>query len=197
MQQSMDDVNSLQLIESMINKAKNRFSESGTLYILWGIVVLICSLVQFAGTVWFNYPQVQYVWAVTWLMLIYQVFYLRKNKKRKTVKTYTDEIIGYVWICFVIALWLMGFILFMNDARGLVTATILVIYGIPTFLSGIILHFRPLVIGGICCWLLSVLTVIIPGAYHILLISLAMLAAWIIPGILLRNKFINENKHAK
>ncbi|MBC7936979.1 MAG: hypothetical protein H7Y86_16650 [Rhizobacter sp.] len=197
MQQPMDELNSLQLIESMINKAKNRFSESGTLYIIWGIVVLVCSLVQFAGTMWFNYPPVQYIWMLTWVMLIYQVFYLRKKKKSSTVKTYTDEIIGYVWICFVITLWLMSFILIMNDAGKLLLASILVIYGIPTFLSGIILHFRPLIVGGISCWLLSLSTVVIKEPYHILLISVAMLAAWIIPGVLLRNKFINENSHAR
>jgi len=29
----------LQLIESMINKAQNRFGENGTLYLLWGWVL--------------------------------------------------------------------------------------------------------------------------------------------------------------
>jgi hypothetical protein len=35
---------SLALIESMINKAQNRFSENGTLYLVWGWVVAICAL---------------------------------------------------------------------------------------------------------------------------------------------------------
>jgi hypothetical protein len=32
----MSETESLRLISSMINKAKNDFSESGTLYLLWG-----------------------------------------------------------------------------------------------------------------------------------------------------------------
>jgi hypothetical protein len=32
----MSETESLRLISSMINKAKNGFSESGTLYLLWG-----------------------------------------------------------------------------------------------------------------------------------------------------------------
>ena len=38
---------SLALIESMINKAKDRFNEDGSLYLLWGWVVLLCSAAEF------------------------------------------------------------------------------------------------------------------------------------------------------
>jgi len=34
----------------------------------------------------------------------------------------------------------------------------------------------------------------IPLQYHLLLISLAVLLAWIIPGLYLRNKYLNESK---
>jgi hypothetical protein len=40
---------SLALIESMINKAKNRFSENGHLYLLWGWTVLLCSIIHFVS----------------------------------------------------------------------------------------------------------------------------------------------------
>ena len=49
MQEQFNEQNSLALIQSMINKAKNNFSESGTLYLVWGIVVFICSIIQFVG----------------------------------------------------------------------------------------------------------------------------------------------------
>ena len=38
---------SLAIIESMINKAKNQFSENGHLYLLWGWAVFVCSIAQF------------------------------------------------------------------------------------------------------------------------------------------------------
>jgi hypothetical protein len=69
----------------------------------------------------------------------------------------------------------------------------LAIYGVPTFLSGIILRFKPLVWGGVSCWLLSVLSVIIPVEYHLLLVSAAMIVAWIVPGYLLRAKHKKSN----
>ena len=35
---------SLQLIEGMINKAKNRFPKNGFLYLLWGWVIMISAI---------------------------------------------------------------------------------------------------------------------------------------------------------
>jgi hypothetical protein len=63
----------------------------------------------------------------------------------------------------------------------------------PTFLSGIILKFKPLVIGGISCWLLAVVSVFIPMEYQLLCIAAAVIFAWIIPGYLLKANFKREN----
>ena len=40
-EQEFSPQQSLNLIESMINKARNRFSENGHLYLLWGWVILL------------------------------------------------------------------------------------------------------------------------------------------------------------
>jgi hypothetical protein len=188
---------SLQIIESMINKAKNQFSENGTLYLLWGWWVFICSLAQFYLLNVMQYEKNWVVWWSVWIILIYQIFYLRKKRNRYRVRTYTDEIIGFVWITFFILIVLLVFILTrINDPKttALIDPAFLVLYGMPTFLSGIILKFRPLIIGGICCWILSVICSFIAPEYHLLMIPIAMLAAWIIPGYLLRRKFKASNQ---
>ncbi len=193
MEQQFNEQNSLQLIESMINKAKNNFSESGTLYLLWGIVVFVCSMTQFISVHFFNYDQAYYIWFLTWLVVIYQIFFLSKKAKKERVKTYTADIIKYVWICFVVLLFLFIFILQFQKSYISINPGILIIYGMPTFLSGIILKFKPLVIGGISCWLLAIGSVFVPAEFHTLFICAAVLFAWIIPGILLRRKFKNQN----
>lgn len=184
---------SLAIIDSMINKAKNQFSENGHLYLIWGWTVFICSLLQFVLMNYLHYEKHYLVWISVWLILIYQVFYLRRQKKQRRVRTYTGEIIGYVWLTFVFLLVLFGFILGrVADSEkfaALINPSILALYGMPTFLSGIILKFKPLVTGGICCWLLSVLSTFIPVEYHILLCAVAMVVAWIRPGYLLRKRY--------
>ena len=163
MNEQFNEQQSLQLIESMINKAKNNFSESGTLYLLWGFVVFICGLYQFISLHFFNNSNSYYIWFLTWLVVIYQLFFLARRKKKETAKTYHS----------------------INPA-------ILVIYGMPTFLSGIILKFRPLIIGGISCWALSAGSVMVPYDFQLLFICTAVLLAWIIPGFLLRKKYLKQ-----
>src|SRR5687767_15925980 len=89
-------IESLNLIESMINKAKDRFNEDGFIFLLWGWVVLILSLTEFVLQQ-LNYEKHYLIWLVTWLAVIYQVFYLRR-RRRINVRTYTEEIVKYVWI---------------------------------------------------------------------------------------------------
>lgn len=192
MDQPFNEHSSLQLIESMINKAKNNFSESGTLYLVWGITVFICSMVQFIAGYFFNNYDAGYIWMATWLVVIYQLFYLSKKTKRERVKTYTGEILKYVWICFVCCMFVLVFILVFQEAYTSIDPAILVLYGVPTFLSGAILKFRPLMIGGLICWVLAAGSAFADTVFQMLFISAAVLAAWIIPGYLLRRKFKNQ-----
>ncbi len=194
MEESFNEKESLELISRMINKAKNSFSESGTLYLVWGIAVLICSVTQFVLGNLMGYKHAYYVWFFTWAVYIYQAIFLFRKKKNLKVKTYTDEILGYVWICFIICFFVMIFILIYSKRFELIYSVILVLYAIPTFLSGAILKVKFLLIGGISCWVLASMSLFIPVQYHLLLISVSVVLAWIIPGLYLRNKFLNENK---
>jgi len=188
---------SLALIESMINRAKDKFAETGQMYLLWGWVVFICSLSQFILLHFFHSPYHYMVWMVSWVIVIYQFYYFGKKKKYHKVRTYTDYIIAYVWITFVIVIFLIGFLigrLTTGEYYSHINPLILAIYGMPIFLSGIILRFKPLITGGIGCWMLCILTTFITNYdYQFLMIPLAMIIAWIIPGYLLRRRYKKEN----
>ena len=180
---------SLKLIESMIHKAQNRFSENGTLYLLWGWVVFFCSIIQYLLLKFTTYTNASMIWLVTILILIYQVFYLSKKHKKEKVKTYTDEIIGYVWTTFGICMGLFTLIMVKLNVWMLFYPFIFLFYGIPTFLSGAIMRFKPLMFGGICCWILSIAAIFLTSLEVILLFIPAVLFGWIIPGYLLRARF--------
>lgn len=192
-EKQMSEAESLSIISGMINRAKNRFSETGHLYLLWGWVILVCCITQFVSLQYFNYEKGYQVWFLTWLAVIYQFIYLAKTKKREKVKTYTDEIMGFVWLTFMVCGVVMVFILIKLKVFVAINPLILVLYGMPTFLSGIILKYKPLIIGGISCWVLALLSPLVPIEYHLLLLACAVIAAWIIPGYLLRSKYKKEN----
>ena len=132
MEESFNEKQSLELIAGMINKAKNKFTESGTLYLVWGIVVLVCSLGQFVLLHYFNYKQSYYVW----LLLL------------------------FVWVCFILCLNVIIFKLIYSRRFELIYSAILVLHAIPIFLSGAILKVNLLIIGGVCCWVLACISLL-------------------------------------
>jgi len=82
-EENFDPKESLLLIESMINRAKDKFAEDGSMYLLWGWVVFICSLTQFILMHFFKYPYHYLVWFASWIVVIYQVVYIRKKNQAK------------------------------------------------------------------------------------------------------------------
>jgi hypothetical protein len=191
-QQEFSPQDSLNLIESMINKARNRFSENGHLYLLWGWVILICSIVSFISLYFFKDYRLFPVWFITWIAVIYQFIYLYKKRKSETVRTYTDEINANVWMVFVIMSGLLVVILGKTANQNLFNTAILIMYGMPTFLSGVILKFNSLKIGAIVCWVLAFVSTQIPYEFSFLLLAMAVVTAWFVPGYLLRSRYKNQ-----
>lgn len=189
----MTEKESMELITSMINKAKSRFHESGFLYLLWGWVVLICCATHFIALYFFNIQDAYYIWYVTWLVMVYQIIFLRRKRKLRTLTTYTEDINRYVWIVFGICEILLVFILLLFKKYEVINPVVIVLYGMPIFLSGIILKFKPLIFGGICCWTIAAMSPFIDIEFQLLLTAGAIIGGWIIPGYLLRQKFNKEN----
>jgi hypothetical protein len=166
----MTEKESIQLITSMINKAKNNFSEKGFLYLIWGWVILFCCVTNFVGAYFFNYDKISFVWLIIYLVIIFQIIYLRKIKKARAMTTYTSEINAFVWIVFTICLMLIIFICVAFKRFELIDPMLLILYGMPTFLSGVILKFKPLMVGAVCCWTLAIISPFINVQYQLLLI---------------------------
>ncbi len=186
---------SLKVIQSMIEKAKNQFSENGHLYLLWGWVVFVCSVSQFILLKIVGYEKHYYVWMLCWVAVIYQFIYLFRQKRKQKLRTYADKMIGFIWLSFFALMVLIGFSIggLEEGHYELIGPVFLAMYGVPTFLSGLVLQFRPLILGGIGCWVLSVLANFIPYEYQLLLLSAAMVIAWIIPGYILSRKYKQQN----
>lgn len=186
---------SLLIIESMIHAARNRFSENGTLYLVWGWVVFICAIFHFIALQYSLMEQPQLVWFLTWGAFIYQMVYLFKRRKTQKVKGYSDEILGTVWLVFLACGFLAAMITGPKGHWEEMYSLFLMLYGMPTILSGIILKFPPLVWGGLSCWVICVITLFVSFIYMLPLLALAVLLAWIIPGYIMQKRYsIDNNK---
>jgi hypothetical protein len=69
----------------------------------------------------------------------------------------------------------------------------MLIYGMWLFVSGSALKFRPIIIGGIINWTLAVISFYYGYEDQLMILGMAVLLGYIIPGHMLKMKFRNKN----
>ncbi len=192
----LSEQESLRLITSMINKAKNDFIETGISALMWGSIVTFCALIQFASY-FYNMPWAGWVWLLTIVAVIPQVVISIQERRKMKFKTHEDNM-GGIWIAFAITMFLVSFYfnsLHVPPGVDLHPDTlILIIYGVPTFATGFARHFTPMFIGGIACWVLAIISFYTPYPYVMLLVAGAALMAWFIPGLILQRRYIKAKQ---
>lgn len=193
----LSEKESLALISEMINKAKGNYYESGSSALLWGFSNIVCfTLVYLMATVdGFNFPFNPF-----YLMIIpgiLQIYFHRKDRKIKISVSYTDDTHSYVWMAFGISILVLTVAGGMSDIGYLVLPLLLLLFAIPTFISGCIKKFKPLIFGAFVCWILSAVCFFYRTNEVYLLVASGALFAWVIPGFILRYKFYKNiaNKH--
>lgn len=188
MQNNFSPQESLQLIQSMISKAKSNLEENRFYFLLWGWVSFCAIVAQFLLKVVFVYEYHYAVWLVTIPTAIITMIHISRSVKKDTVRTYVGESMSYLWTGLGISFFVLSFII-TNSRGGWLHAWPLFIlfYGLGTFVSGRILQFAPLTFGGIFNWALAIAAVYVHFDYQLLLAAAAILTSYIIPGHLLKS----------
>lgn len=115
------------------------------------------------------------------------MIHLKKRSKKPRVITYVDKVINYIWT----VLGITGFLLSVISIvyRLPILFFIVLIMGIGTTLTGLVINFRPLVIAGVLGMLLSAILMLrMPYTMQMLIFSLIFLFMMIIPGHYLNYK---------
>ena len=193
-EQQMTEKQSLDLINEMIGKAKQSYITEGKASIVWGALIIFCSLMSWAQYV-FKFSIGFDVWLLLIVALGAQIFYSVREKKNKKVKIYGDQAMSYVWTTFGICIFMMIFYANVTKAPNNIFL-IMTMYGVPTFITGGIFKFKSMIFGGIACWVLAIITLYVPFSTGMLLMALSGLLAWLIPGIICQLRYQkNKEKH--
>jgi uncharacterized protein with PQ loop repeat len=200
---------SLRLIQAMINKAKNSYHDTGIGAIMWGSVIAICSLVKLSE-IQFGYKLPFDIYLLTIIAVIPQVFITIKEKKERKVKSFDDAYMDYIWLGFGICIFLMIFVInsifsvwepVAKEYRELtghvspflfrefIASLFLLLYGLPTFITGAACKFKPMLWGGIFCWVCCIVTIYTTIKVDLLLTAASAIMAWLIPGILMEREY--------
>lgn len=188
---------SIELISSMISQAKNHYYESGLGALLWGFTNLICFILAYmdATLKWFNMPfNPFYLMFITFIL---QFYFDRKEKIYKRTVTFKDEACQYIWLAFGISVLILTIGGGVANIGYIVLPLLLLLFGIPTFITGCITKFSPFIIGGIICWVLCVVAFFYQTYFTYLLVATGAGVAWIIPGFILRARFYKNIAKSK
>jgi len=200
---------SLRLINTMINKAKDAYHDTGVGAMLWGSVIAICSLTRFAE-VQFDFKLPFDINFLALFALVPQIFITIREKRNRKARSYDERFLDYIWIGFGISIFLLIHVVNLTFESWtpvskeyaalaghpspfrfseFVMPLFLILYGMPTFITGAAFKVKPMLWGGLFCWLCSIITVYTHYKVDLLLTALSAIMAWFIPGLIMEKEY--------
>jgi hypothetical protein len=177
---------SLRIISEMINKTKINIQQGSFHLLFWGWVILVCSLSDYLLMTLGGISKHYYVWLLTIPGGFVSMIYGYVNGRKAKVHTYAGRIYMWVWMAFLFS-FLVLFVIHSKNL-GTVSPYIMMLVGFATFLSGIIINFKPLKIGGILFWIIAIIVSFASPSIAPLGMPVAVITGYLIPGYMLKKK---------
>jgi hypothetical protein len=180
---------SLQIIQQMIQAAKQDLSDNSFDLLWWGWVVAVAALASYALQTT-GYGQAWWPWAA--LMPLAGVgslvYHFRQGRRHAGVVSPVGNFMRYLWVGMSVAFaFAFSIMLIFGYQQGYIL--FIALYGLGTFATGGAIRFRPLQWGGAAAWVLAGAAFWVQGPELMLLMALALLVSYIIPGHLLKSQY--------
>jgi hypothetical protein len=199
-EKAMTPEESLQIIQKSISTSRKNMKSGSFYYLLWGWVLLFSSLLCYFVLRYLIRNEIyEYMYLkslLCWLIPIvigYVIQFIQKGRQRnkQLVRTYIDRYLTILWASAGVTFVLMVVICYLLDVYP--TPFILSGVGLVTFVSGNMIRYTPLMIGGLISAAAAVVAVITPGLGQLLVFAVVILLGYLLPGYLLR--FSNGERH--
>ena len=187
----LNEKESLELISNMIQNSQQKIkSGNGITFLVFGyttlaISILVYYLLKTTENNWYN---------LVWLgipVIGFLLLYLFRKDKPKYSKTYIDRVIRNVWTVIGSGIFLVSFA--ASFVRIPVLPVLILLLGSATAITGLIIKFRPVVIGGMLGMISFVLPFVMFGYEQILIYGICVFVMMVIPGHILNFKGRNAN----
>ena len=178
---------SLRIIRETIDVAKKGVQENGFHFLLWGWLVVLASLGEYYLRQVRGGTDPYLVWAIMPLIgvpaaLIYEWRRDKKQHERNLVR----EWYGLVWLGFAISLILSLVLAIRNQVSPV--PLVMTLAAFATFMSGLLMRFKPLVFGAIVLWGGAAICLALPMGEHVLVQAVGIALGYLVPGYMLNHK---------
>jgi len=175
---------SFDLITSMIRQAKGNIQKSGFFFLLWGWTIVIANLGVYFMLEFTDFKNPFLIFSITIPAAVISMIYGMKQGKKITAPTVLDSIHKWLWIGFGINCFILA--VFGGKTNWQINPVIITMCAVPTFISGIMLKFKPLVIGGLLFWVFGIICFIVEPQTQFLVAALAVTVGYLVPGYMLK-----------
>lgn len=185
---------SFNIINKAIANFKLNYKETAKVFLLWGWVLTLASLSSFIILkILYNREAFELMglfsignWAVFILIgFIIMLFMDRKINKNKKVFSYLDSYFKNLWTVTAASFFIATFLCIKMEINP--PSIMLLIAGLATTTSGLLIKFRPLIIGGMSFFIFSIAATFVSNEYLSIIVCAAIICGYLIPGYFLKS----------
>ena len=184
----MESKEHIEIINQMINKTKEQLRPFSLNLIFWGALISIMSIIYFNVLHLFetNIHHILFWTIIPFFGFVFMTNYNIKMGREIGYETHLSRTIKIIWSIFGIA-WL--FIILLSAIQGFEGATIqfLILFtsAICLLISGILIKFLPVTLGGASILLILTLSSLIPEISYTYVNLLSLTLGFTVPGLFL------------
>lgn len=177
---------SLQLISQMIRNAKEKVEKNaGVPFLIWGYTTVAIALAVWYMVTTTHNPAWHWLWfAIIAIGLpMYLLFYSRAKEQQPSTKTYVDRVMTNTWVVIGGSALLVGICAMF--VRIPVLFIMLLMMGIGTTLTGLLIRFKAIIVSGVLSVCASFICLFINPNDQILVFALVFALMMVVPGHIL------------
>ena len=188
---------SFNIISKAIANFKMNYKESAKSFLIFGWIFTLASFSNFIILKILHskeaYQSMGLYSLGNWLVFgligfIFLFFMIRKEKRIKKVYSHLDGYTKKLWTVIAASFIIGTFICIKLEITP--PPIMLLIAGIATTTTRLLIKFRPVIIGGMAFFIFSIATTFVSNEYIALIVGVAIICGYLIPGYLL--KFAKE-----
>ena len=184
----------IEIISKVINSTKENLKPLSVNFIFWGSLIVVMSLIHYSIPRFIQYTEYSSLlfWTILPMLgMLFTIVYNIKIRKVLGYETYLNRVIKIIWGIFNLS-WLVMVVTSLLNGINNPVPEILFLLSTTLITTGIIIKFKPIVIGGILLMLFTVYINFNHNINFLIVNIIGVSLGMLVPGISLYFSKVNE-----
>jgi len=184
----------IEIISKVINSTKENLKPLSVNFIFWGSLIVVMSLIHYSIPRFIQYTEYSSLlfWTILPMLgMLFTIVYNIKIRKVLGYETYLNRVIKIIWGIFNLS-WLVMVVTSLVNGINNPVPEILFLLSTTLITTGIIIKFKPILIGGILLMLFTIYINFNPNINFLIVNIIGVSLGMLLPGISLYFSKVNE-----